>query len=110
MRVGKIVECEAHPNSDKLYIEKIDVGEGSLRKIGSGLQKHISLDDMLSDLVIVAANLKERKLADIMSQGMVLCASSAEKDKIELLRPPAGSKVGERVQLEGNPCNGKPVS
>jgi tRNA-binding EMAP/Myf-like protein len=38
LRVGKIVECEKHPDSDKLWIEKIDLGEGSLRTIGSGLQ------------------------------------------------------------------------
>ena len=38
LRVGKIVECEICPNSDKLYIEKIDLGEGSLREIGSGLR------------------------------------------------------------------------
>ena len=37
LRVGKIVECEICPNSDKLYIEKIDLGEGTLREIGSGL-------------------------------------------------------------------------
>ena len=28
LRVGKIVECEICPNSEKLYIEKIDLGEG----------------------------------------------------------------------------------
>jgi aminoacyl tRNA synthase complex-interacting multifunctional protein 1 len=34
-----------------------------------------------------------------MSAGMVMCAS--KDDKLELVRPPAGSKVGDRVQLEG---------
>lgn len=37
MRVGKIVECKVHPDSDKLYVEQIDIGEGRLRTIGSGL-------------------------------------------------------------------------
>jgi tRNA-binding EMAP/Myf-like protein len=37
LRVGKIVECEKHPDSEKLYIEKIDIGEENLRTIGSGL-------------------------------------------------------------------------
>jgi tRNA-binding EMAP/Myf-like protein len=36
-RVAKIVDCFAHPDSDKLYIEKIDIGEPELRTIGSGL-------------------------------------------------------------------------
>lgn len=37
LRVGKIVECEIRPDSEKLYFEKIDLGEGTLREIGSGL-------------------------------------------------------------------------
>jgi len=28
---------------------------------------------------------------------MVLCASNADKSVIELIRPPEGSKVGERI-------------
>ena len=43
MRVGKIVECEPHPKSQKLYIEKIDLGEpdGKIRTIISGLQQFV---------------------------------------------------------------------
>lgn len=52
---------------------------------------------MKKGLVIVFVNLKPRKLADIMSNGMIMCAANEDKSKIELLRPPEGSKVGERV-------------
>jgi methionine--tRNA ligase beta chain len=108
LRVGKIVECVPCEGSDKLYIEKIDLGEGQLREIGSGVQQHIKLEEMLRPdaFVVVFANLKPRKLAHIMSQGMVMCASNAEHTEIELIRPPAGSKVGERVNLQGNPISG----
>ena len=51
-----------HPESDKLYCEKIDIG-GEIREIASGLQKFITLEEMTSDLVLVLANLKPRKLA-----------------------------------------------
>jgi aminoacyl tRNA synthase complex-interacting multifunctional protein 1 len=34
---------------------------------------------------------------------MVMCASNADHTAIELIRPPKGSKIGERVSLEGNP-------
>lgn len=64
---------------------------------------------MTSGLVVVFANLKPRKLADFMSNGMVLCASNDDKSVIELIRPPEGSKVGERIQLTGNPILGKAV-
>ena len=105
MRVGKIVECSRCPDSDKLYIEKIDVGEKELRLIGSGLQQFVPIEQMTEGLCMVFANLKPRKLAHIMSQGMVMCASSADHTQVELMRPPAGAKVGERVFLEGNPIS-----
>ena len=38
IRVGKIVEVWKHPESDKLYCEKIDIGNGEIRQIASGLQ------------------------------------------------------------------------
>lgn len=62
---------------------------------------------MLSGLIVVWVNLKPRKLADFMSNGMVMCASSSDKSTIELIRPPEGSKIGERIQLTGNPILGK---
>lgn len=37
IRVGKIVWCEKNPNSEKLYNEKIDIGNGEVRDIASGL-------------------------------------------------------------------------
>ena len=59
---------------------------------------------MTVGLCVVFANLKPRKLADIMSQGMVMCAGNADHTQVELMRPPEGSKVGERVVLEGDPA------
>ena len=109
LRVGKILECEPHPDSAHVYREKIDLGEGEPRLIGSGLNGKIPIEEMLSGYVIVFANLKPRKLVDFMSNGMVLCASSEDKSTIELIRPPEGCKVGDRVQLVGNPILGKPL-
>jgi len=93
-RVGRIVECEPHPESEHLYREKVDVGEEKLRDIGSGLNGFIPVDEMKSGLVIVWANLKPKKLVDIMSNGMIMCASNSDKSVIELLRPAEGSQIG----------------
>ena len=109
LRVGKILECEPHPDSAHVYRERIDLGEGEPRLIGSGLNGKIPIDEMLSGYVIVFANLKPRKLVDFMSNGMVLCAGSEDKSTIELIRPPEGAKVGDRVQLVGNPILGVPL-
>ena len=47
LRVGRVVECEPHPDSEKLYREKVDVGEPELRDIGSGLKGKIPVEEML---------------------------------------------------------------
>lgn len=63
LRVGTITECWKHPESEKLYCEKIDIG-GEIREIGSGLQQFVPISDM-SGLVVVLVNLKPRKLGGI---------------------------------------------
>ena len=74
------MQCEVVADSEKLYLEKIDLGEGKLRQIGSGVRKCISIEEMTKDaFCIVFANLKERPLAGNPSHGMVLCASSGDK-------------------------------
>ena len=60
------------------------------------------MEEMLSDKCIVFANMKPKKLAGATSEGMVLCASNAAHDTVELMRPHPDSKIGERVVLEGD--------
>ena len=100
--VGKIVECEKHPNADSLYIEKIDLGEESgPRTIVSGLVKFVPLEEMLNRLVVVVANLKPSNLKSVKSYGMVLCGSNADHTAVELLDVPEGTQIGERVCVAG---------
>merc|ERR1711988_1356011 len=60
---------------------------------------HCTLDEMQDSLVVVLANLKPRTMKGFLSQGMVLCATGSD-GKVELLKPPAGAKVGERVTFD----------
>lgn len=105
LRVGKIVECVEQEGSPKLMCEKIDIGEGQLRTIGSGVRPIVSIAEMKKDaFCVVFANLAAKPLGPIKeSQGMVLLAGNEGQTELELVRPPAGSKLGERINLEGNP-------
>ena len=47
--------------------------------------------------VIVLANLKPRNMRGIKSNGMLMCASDASHETVELLTAPEGSVPGERV-------------
>ena len=100
--VGQIVDVWPHPDSDKLFCEKIDCGEafGGVREIASGLQKHYAKADLQGRLVLVAANLKAKKLAGFPSNGMVLCATHGD-DGPKFVEVPAGAKPGDRVALPG---------
>lgn len=99
LRVGKILECKVHPESEKLYIEKIDVGEDEPRTILSGLQKCIPISGMTGN-VIVWANLKPKPLAGIPSFGMVMCAQTKEKANVTMIRPCEQAQPGDKVYLE----------
>ena len=98
LRVGLIRKAEKHPDADSLYVSQIDVGEEKVRTVCSGLVKYIPLEEMQMRYVVCVCNLKEAKMRGVMSQAMVLAASEkvegdAEKEKVELVIPPAGTKV-----------------
>ena len=105
IRVGKITKVWKHPESEKLYCEEIDIGNGEVRKIASGLQQYISLERMTDSLVVVLCNLKAKKLAGFESHGMVLCGETEDKSVVELIEPPAGSLPGDLISFEGQGRN-----
>lgn len=63
--------------------------------------------------VIVLANLKPRNMRGIKSNGMLMAASDASHENVELLIPPEGSFPGERVWFgseEEKDCQSDPAS
>ena len=102
VRVGTIVEAWEHPDSEKLWCEKINVGEEEPREIASGLRAYYATaDELVGRKVIVVCNLKPAKLGGFPSNGMVLCASSEDRSTVAFVEPPEGSEPGERVLCEG---------
>ncbi|XP_018434796.2 uncharacterized protein LOC108807056 isoform X2 [Raphanus sativus] len=106
IQVGLIRKAWKHPSADSLLVEEIDVGEGKVRQVVSGLAKFCSPDDLANRLVALITNVKPGKLRDVMSEGLVLCASNEDHSVVEPLLPPAGAKPGERVSFSG--VEGKP--
>jgi len=102
LRVGTIVEVMRHAEADGLYVEKIDLGEGTPRQVVSGLVKFIPFEQMGGRRVVVVANMKPTKLKGVESQAMVLCGKAADGSAMELIEPPEGVPVGERVTCAGH--------
>ncbi|XP_074128941.1 aminoacyl tRNA synthase complex-interacting multifunctional protein 1 isoform X2 [Sminthopsis crassicaudata] len=101
LRVGCIITAKKHPDADSLYVEEVDVGEKAPRTVVSGLVKYVSLDQMQNRMVILLCNLKPAKMRGVVSQAMLMCASSPEK--VEILDPPSGTVPGDRITFEGFP-------
>lgn len=99
MRVGLITTAKRHPDADSLYIEEIDVGEEKPRQVISGLVKFVPIEEMQNRKAIILCNLKPSKMRGIVSEAMVMCASTPER--VEILMPPEGSKPGDVVTVEG---------
>ncbi|KAI3801772.1 hypothetical protein L1987_29886 [Smallanthus sonchifolius] len=97
IRVGKILKAWRHEEADSLYVEEIDIGEPEPRIICSGLVKYIPLDDLQDKNVVVLANLKPRNMRGVKSSGMLMAASDASHENVELLEPPVGSVPGDRI-------------
>lgn len=102
LRVGRIVEVTRHAEADALYVEKIDLGEGTPRQVVSGLVKFIPIEAMANRRVVCVANLKPTKLKGVESQAMVLCGKATDGSAMELVEPPEGVPLGERVTCEGH--------
>ena len=100
VRMGVITEAWEHPSSDKLWCERIDVGEGTVREIGSGLRAYYTKEQMVGARVCVVCNLKPIKLGGFPSNGMVLCTKGCD-GSVEFLVPPEDAKPGDRLLLPG---------
>lgn len=102
IRVGKLVKVWPHETADKLFCEDIDLGpELGIRQIASGLRPFYKQEDMEGKLVMVLCNLKKRNLVGFPSHGMVMCASNDDHTDVELVIPPEGVPLGERIICAG---------
>lgn len=65
----------------------------------SGLVQHVTLADLDGRMVVVLCNLKPQKMRGIISEAMVLCASTPQT--VELLTPPPEAKAGDNITVPG---------
>ena len=98
LRVAKVVECTTVEGSDKLLRLMLDVGEGRIRQVFSGIRAFYKPEDIVGKLVIMIANLAPRKMRFGVSEGMVLCASNPkDKKSVYLIEPDTGAEPGMRL-------------
>jgi methionyl-tRNA synthetase len=79
LRVGKVLSCERHPDADKLFILKVDVGEEQPRQIVSGLAQSYTPGQVIGKKIVLIANLKEAVIRGVKSQGMLLAGKDGNQ-------------------------------
>ena len=78
LRVGKVLSASAVPKKDKLLHLQVDLGEAKPRSIVAGIATAYKPEELVGKQVIVVANLAPRKLAGLVSEGMILAAGDEE--------------------------------
>jgi len=101
LRIAKIVGAEHVEGSDKLLRLTLDVGEGRLRNVFSGIKSAYRPEDLIGKFTVMVANLAPRKMKFGVSEGMVLAASHADEKAhpgLYVLEPWPGAQPGLRVR------------
>lgn len=65
--------------------------------------KFVSIEALSNRMVVVLCNLKQSKIRGVLSEAMVMCASTPEN--VEVLEPPLGSVPGDVISVNGFPRN-----
>ena len=99
LRVGQIVSAEEHPDAEKLFLMKVDIGEAAPRQIVAGLRAHYTKEQLVGRKMILVSNLKPAKLRGYMSEGMVLAADDEAigGTSVQLLKPSKDVPVGTKM-------------
>lgn len=96
LRIARIVKAEHVEGAEKLLQLTLDIGNGEIRNVFSGIKSAYQPEDLNGKLTVMVANLAPRKMKFGMSEGMVLAAGPGGED-IFLLEPHAGAQPGMRV-------------
>ena len=98
LKVGKVLEIGQHPNADKLYLMKVDIGK-TINMI-SGLKDFYSAEELKTKTLIIVTNLEPATIRGVKSEGMLLAAE--EGNKLALLTPetdlPAGTPIANGME------------
>ena len=78
MRVGQVLEAERVAGSRKLIKMRVDIGS-EIRQVVAGIAGAYEPEALLNRKIILVANLKPAKLMGIVSDGMVLAATTGER-------------------------------
>ena len=96
LKTGRVLKCERHPDAEKLLVLKVDLGDGDVRQIVSGIAGSYTPGQMCGKNIIVITNLKPTMIRGVESQGMLL-AGSTEDGREVVVAEVNGLKPGTTI-------------
>jgi methionyl-tRNA synthetase len=93
--VGKVIDVKDHPNADRLYILKVDLGN-EVRQIISRIKQWYKKEELLNKKIIIVYNLQPKNFRGVESQGMLLAAEDGNGN-LSLLTVDKDIKEGSYV-------------
>ncbi len=72
--VAQIKEVKEHPNADRLYVLKIDTGNGE-KQLVAGIRANYTPGELVGRKVVVINNLEPAVIRGEASSGMILAAA-----------------------------------
>ena len=95
IRVAEILSAEPVPKTDKLLKLILNIGEEE-RQVVAGIALHYSSEELIGKKVLFVSNLKPVKLRGLLSEGMILAATSPE-GKVVLTAVDADIAPGSKI-------------
>lgn len=95
LKIAQIKEAKEHPNADRLFVLKIDLG-GEERQLVAGIRASYQAEELVGKKIVVIANLEPATIRGEESQGMLL-AASGENGPV-LLAPEKDVPLGSQVR------------
>ncbi len=94
LRVASILDVQEHPNADKLYILRIDVGDEE-KQIVAGVRAKYAKEELIGKKIVIVNNLEPVELRGERSEGMLLAAGGVEGPVILVPHEdvPAGAQI-----------------
>lgn len=96
LRVATIMQAEIVEGSDKLLKLMVDVGEGQLKQIFSGIRSAYQPENLIGKQIVIIHNLEPRKMRFGLSEGMALCAGDGSN--LWLISPDKEAPNGATVK------------
>ncbi|UCC94691.1 MAG: hypothetical protein JSW40_07730 [Candidatus Omnitrophota bacterium] len=95
LKIGKIVEVEPHPQADKLYLLKVDIGR-CVRQLVAGIKPFYSPQELKGKSIVVLVNLEPKNIRGYTSEGMLLAAQS--KNSVCIISPDREVELGSVIR------------